>query len=163
MKNLARLLEDPDIYLLWVSGSRHHAELLEWLSALKDGRHRLRLIAFSDELDQLLLAADLVVARAGATSIAELAALSKPTILVPSPYLTGDQQTKNAELLASSGAAVLLTEDKLHEQPLLLSKEIIHLLDDSKLRRRLADNIHGLSVADANARIVAVIEEAAGL
>ena len=92
---------------------------------------RFKLYAFvSEGMADMLGAADVVVARAGATTIVELAALAKPTILVPNGYLTGGHQLKNAAVYAEDGAVNVLDETRLEKEPSLLEDEISNLLAD---------------------------------
>ncbi|MCD2255312.1 undecaprenyldiphospho-muramoylpentapeptide beta-N-acetylglucosaminyltransferase [Agrilactobacillus fermenti] len=76
-----------------------------------------------------------IVGRAGATSIAEITALGLPSILIPSPYVTHDHQTKNAESLVKSGAALMLKEDQLSERSLLRNADTI--MQDAILRKSM--------------------------
>lgn len=94
-------------------------------------------------------AADIVVSRSGATAMGELASVAKPVILVPSPYLAGGHQLKNADVYNRVGAAIVLEEDKLVLNPLLLKKAIVMLLDDPKKREAMAKAIHAFSKPDA--------------
>ncbi len=73
----------------------------------------MRVIPFLDDMADVYAAADLVVSRAGATTIAELSVLGLPAVLVPYPYATADHQRGNAEALVSAGAAVLLDDTDL--------------------------------------------------
>lgn len=93
---------------------------------------RFRLEAFiSEGMARVLGAADIVVARAGATTIMELAALAKPTILVPNAYLTGGHQLKNAAAFAENGAVIVLKEDDIESNPRELADTIKDLLADT--------------------------------
>lgn len=85
--------------------------------------------------------ADVVVARAGATTIAELAVLAKPTILVPNPKLVEGHQLKNAQMLADKQAAVVLDEFALEQDSQQFGQVINQLLGDSDKRARLSHNI----------------------
>jgi UDP-N-acetylglucosamine--N-acetylmuramyl-(pentapeptide) pyrophosphoryl-undecaprenol N-acetylglucosamine transferase len=96
-----------------------------------------------------LAAADIVVSRAGATTMSELAASAKPTILVPSPYLPSGHQVKNAAILGDEGAALVLEEDKLVMNPLLLTKAVLALLDSPQKRKEMSAAIHKFAKTDA--------------
>lgn len=113
-------------------------------------------------MHELMGAADVVVSRAGATTIAELAALEKAVILVPFERLPGGHQTKNAEKLQSLGAAVMLPDEKMREKPELLLEEVRHLVRAPRERRELAEKLHGearLDAAKSLAEIVIVVGE----
>jgi UDP-N-acetylglucosamine--N-acetylmuramyl-(pentapeptide) pyrophosphoryl-undecaprenol N-acetylglucosamine transferase len=105
------------LQVLHVTGpSGYDAALEAWRSAGVDPeaeRSDVRVIAFLDDMADAYAAADLVVARAGATTIAELTVLGLPSVLVPYPHATADHQRGNAESLVAAGAAVLLDEADL--------------------------------------------------
>ena len=95
----------------------------------------------SEDMATLLAGADVVVTRAGATTILELAALSKPTILIPNGKLTGGHQLKNAKVYSDAGAAIVVDEDEMIEKPEILVKEIAGLLADSDKLSELSTNL----------------------
>ena len=94
----------------------------------------------SEGMAELLAAADVVVARAGATSILELAAVGAPTILVPNARLTGGHQLKNAEVYETVQAVKIVDEVTIEQDGGPLLKEILALLDDEPERLRLSEN-----------------------
>ena len=94
----------------------------------------------SEGMAELLAAADVVVARAGATSILELAAVGAPTILVPNARLTGGHQLKNAEVYETVQAVKIVDEAAIEQDGGPLFKEILALLDDEPERLRLSEN-----------------------
>ena len=94
----------------------------------------------SEGMAELLAAADVVVARAGATSILELAAVGAPTILVPNARLTGGHQLKNAEVYETVQAVKIVDEVAIDQDGGPLLKEILALLDDEPERLRLSEN-----------------------
>lgn len=95
----------------------------------------------TDDFADILSISDVIVARAGASSIAEFAAVSAATILVPSPYLAGDHQTKNAEVYEKAGATILLNQREIIAHPELLTNAIDEILQDENLRKKLSDNL----------------------
>lgn len=104
---------------------------------------------FSNKIVEYEQVADVVVTRAGATTMAELAAIGVPTIMVPSPYLSGDHQSKNAEVYAKAEAAVVVNEFDMKDDPNVLYKAISDLLNDDKRRAKLSQNLHGFAKGDA--------------
>lgn len=100
--------------------------------------------------------ADLVVSRAGAGSISELELLGKPAVLVPSPNVAEDHQTKNALALSQRGAAVLIPDSECRDK---LEETVISLLADKEKLNTMATNIKQLALADADERIVDEIAE----
>ncbi len=115
-----------------------------------------KLLDYYDDMPDLLAAADLIVARAGAVSIAEYAAAGAPAICLPYPYHKDRHQYKNASKLAGAGAAVIVRDTKDTEQTAkILCKNLINLMqDDQKLRQmaRAAKNMANLNAAEAIAR-----------
>lgn len=103
---------------------------------------RFQLHAFVNGMVQYLGAADIVVTRAGATTILELATLAKPTILIPSPYLSAGHQLKNAAELAKYDAVEVIDEMKLDADPQLLVDMIVSLLKNPGRLRKLGTNFH---------------------
>ena len=97
---------------------------------------------FTNQVRQYEQVADLVITRAGATTMAELATVGVATIIIPSPYLAGDHQTKNAKVYQRAGAAVMLAESAVRERPSRLAKLIDKLMSDVAERSQLADNLH---------------------
>ena len=107
-----------------------------------------------DDMGLALAAADVVVARAGANTIAELAALAKPTILVPNTQMAGHQQA-NAKLLGRASAARVIPDDKLTGNRLV--SEIERLLDDSKEQEALSREIAKFSKPHASIDLAKLI------
>ena len=89
-------------------------------------------------MDLAYSAADIVVSRAGAIAISEIAVAKKPAILIPSPNVTEDNQTKNAMALAKHDAAILIKDAEAREK---LSKEIIYLMNDTLMQKKIIENI----------------------
>jgi UDP-N-acetylglucosamine--N-acetylmuramyl-(pentapeptide) pyrophosphoryl-undecaprenol N-acetylglucosamine transferase len=137
--HLGALLERTNVLL--ISGTAQYDELRS-LTPQNDARFQLRDFV-SKGMAEMLGAADVVVARAGATSILELAALAKPAILVPNAKLTGGHQTKNAQVYAVKKAVILIDEDRfddLHDTSLVDAIE--RVLGDATLRESLGRAIH---------------------
>ena len=99
----------------------------------------------------VMAAADVVLCRAGASTISELTALGKPTVMVPSPYVTNNHQEKNARLLEKHGGAVVITEPESTGDGLYKAVEAI--LSDNEKRTSMARAMKELGIPDATARI----------
>jgi UDP-N-acetylglucosamine--N-acetylmuramyl-(pentapeptide) pyrophosphoryl-undecaprenol N-acetylglucosamine transferase len=136
--------DDPGFTVVHVTGEREYDEYAP------AGSDRYRVLAFTPHLRGYLDQADLVVARAGG-SVFEIAAAGKPAILVPSPNVTADHQTRNAEHFALGGAAVLVPDDQL--TPSRLRQEVQALLGDPERRERMAAAARSLARPDAASRI----------
>jgi len=101
------------------------------------------------------------VSRAGATTIAEMAALKKAAILVPFERLPGGHQQKNAERLAMAKAAAVVSDMEMVKDPTKLLEEIRHLVKSPRLRAEMADRLHEESRGDAAKRLAEIILEEA--
>lgn len=112
------------------------------------GKH-VQVLEFTNRVTDYEQAADVVVTRAGATTMAELAAIGVATIIVPSPYLAGDHQTKNAKVYEKAGAAVVVNEFDMKEKPAILYDAIKDLLDNKARRNKLAKNLQTFAKPDA--------------
>jgi UDP-N-acetylglucosamine--N-acetylmuramyl-(pentapeptide) pyrophosphoryl-undecaprenol N-acetylglucosamine transferase len=116
---------------------------------------------FLPGLKTALGAADIVVTRAGATSLAELAGLAKPTIIIPNAVLPNGHQVKNAEVYAKAGAAVVLEEEKVKLDHRKLTRVILALASSGEKRAILGRKIHSFAKPDAALDMAALIAEAA--
>ena len=109
-----------------------------------------------EELGLALAASDIVVSRAGANAIAELAALQKPTILVPNPRLVGGHQTANARVLSRLGAVRVLPEAKLGSESLL--NEIEHITGSQQIQAALSKSMKNFARLDADEQLADLIK-----
>ena len=139
-----KLQKSASVILL--SGVAQYEELKE---KLPKNNENFQLHAFTSEMPQLLGAADIVITRAGATTILELVALSKPTILVPNAALTGGHQIKNAAVYENAKAAVVLVEDDMVNRPETLLKAVNELLDNPKATQAMARRFASFAKPDA--------------
>ena len=128
-------------------------------AAYADAGLAARVEAFIYEIDREMKAADVVICRAGATTLAELAASGTPAILVPLPTSTDDHQRRNAEVVARAGAAVALEERDLTGDT--LAAAITALVGDAERRRRMAIAARQLARPDAAQRIADRVEQLA--
>ena len=111
---------------------------------------------FLKEIDLAYAMADLIVSRAGALSISELTIVGKPVILIPSPNVAEDHQTKNAMALVKEEAAILITDE---EAPEKLIDKVMEILGDEKHMVGLGKNIKRLALINATEKIVDEIEK----
>lgn len=132
------------------SGERYYDDVIEGLERqdIQLSAHReLEVRPYLYDMPLAMAAADVVLCRAGASTIAELSALGKPAVLVPSPNVTGDHQTKNAQAAAGKGGAALLPESQATPQALF--DLVTGLLADPDRRRDMGVAIAALAPADA--------------
>jgi UDP-N-acetylglucosamine--N-acetylmuramyl-(pentapeptide) pyrophosphoryl-undecaprenol N-acetylglucosamine transferase len=113
--------------------------------------------AFHHRMEEVYSAADLVVARAGAASLAEFAAFSLPGILIPFPYATDDHQTRNAEIYAHADAAILLKQADLSGES--LARTIREVMENPQRLQQMAANCARLAPQDAAGRVANTIEK----
>jgi len=142
--------------LVHVCGPRNQEAVRSALEARDERFERYRLVPYTDRLAAAMAAADLVVARSGG-SVAELAALGKPAILVPYPYATADHQRKNARWMVAGGAALLVDDAELSGD--LLFGLVADLLGDPRRLAAMAAASAALGRSDATARVVDEIEK----
>ena len=112
---------------------------------------RLDVRQYIYDMDVVMAAADVVLSRAGASTISELTALGKPTVMVPSPYVTNNHQEKNARLLETHGGAVVITEPEATGGGLY--DAVSAILSDSEKRSSMARAMKELGIPDATERI----------
>lgn len=133
--------------ILWQTG-RYYAEDCE---AAAKGNPAVLATAFVSRMDLAYRAADLVVSRAGASTISELQLVGVPAVLVPSPNVAEDHQRKNAQALAGRGAAVMLLDADCRRQ---LASTVCSLLSDTGKLDTLRKNVREMALPDADEHIV---------
>ncbi len=116
--------------------------------------------AFHHRMEEVYSAADLAIARSGAASLAELAAFSLPSVLIPFPFAADDHQTRNAEIFARAGASILIKESEL--SPESFGHKINELLAAPEDLRQMRDEAARLAPKDAAGRIAMTIEKYTG-
>ncbi|PAU94645.1 undecaprenyldiphospho-muramoylpentapeptide beta-N-acetylglucosaminyltransferase [Aliifodinibius salipaludis] len=139
-KHIETLHNDSGLQIIWQCGKRYYDKLRK--DVKPQNFENLRLKDFIHDMPAAYAASDLVISRAGALSCSELALTSKPSILVPSPNVAGDHQTKNARSMVDEGAAKLVADDDLESSLANVVKEIIddeqRLKEMSKAAKNLA-------------------------
>lgn len=158
MPDAAALLlhERPDLVIVHQTGGR---DLEEVRAAYARAGVRATVEAFLDPASDYVHAADLVICRAGATTLAELAAAGRPAVLIPFPAATDDHQRKNAQVLADGGAAVVIDERELHADR--LAAAVLVLLSDPLQLTAMQEAMRAFARPDAATRIVHHIREMA--
>jgi UDP-N-acetylglucosamine--N-acetylmuramyl-(pentapeptide) pyrophosphoryl-undecaprenol N-acetylglucosamine transferase len=154
-KALDDLLDREDLYIYWQSGERYYEDL----SARVKSHDRLQLVKYVDRMDTAYAAADLALCRAGAITCSELLVTETPAVLVPSPNVAEDHQTKNAMSLRSGGAAELLPESELNDRLVSIVNE---LLDDRERLELMKQAARGLAKPDAAMNIARDVLSIAG-
>lgn len=136
---------DADVQVLWQCGEYYYDRLKERVGE-QLGEH-IRLHPFLQRMDYAYAMADVIVARSGAGTIAELCVVGKPTVLVPSPNVAEDHQTKNATALVDKDAAVMIADN---EAEAVLVDAVLALLSSQSRQNELSTNIARLAITDAD-------------
>lgn len=144
VKNLEEIKKSEDVQIIWQTGSYYYDEMKERCSLNELGT--IKMMAFISRMDYAYAAADVIISRAGACTISELCLTSSVSILVPSPNVAEDHQTKNARSLSDKGAAVLV-EDKDAKD--ILIPEALKLVKDQKRISLLSQNISNFAYRDS--------------
>ena len=144
----ADLLSNKPIKLLWQVGKRYFDSVEYWLS--NNNFENIQVMPFIKRMDLAYCISDLIISRAGALSISELTLAGKPSVLVPSPNVSEDHQTKNAMSLVDKSAAILIKD---HQTDQLISKSM-NLLKDEKLLSTISKNAKSLGKPNATRDIV---------
>jgi len=146
LKETLPLFRDKDYEVMFVTGKGYYDEY-------KDIEHSLnvKIVPYLDNMASVLKDTDLIVSRAGASSIAEITALGIPSILIPSPYVTHNHQYKNAKVLEEARACVIIEEDKFDSS--ILVNEIDDILNDKDKLLTLKTNSTKLGVRDSATKV----------
>ncbi len=141
--------KEKQIQVIWQTGKFYYQAACNAVKAAE--ADNVKVFEFLSKMDYAYTAADVIVSRAGAIAISELCLVGKPAILVPSPNVSEDHQTKNAMALVKRNAALLLPDTQAVEK---LPEMLENLFNDKNLQQELSLNAKQLGVADAAERIV---------
>ncbi len=151
MFDLMHLFAHEDFQVIYVTGNKHY-DVYKSHNTAKN----VVVLPYVNQPD-VMINSDLVIARGGATTAAEICALKSASIIIPSPYVANNHQYVNAKVLADADAAIIIKEEELSADILLSSiKEII--FDDKKLKS-MQENAYKLAFINANADIINLIKE----
>jgi len=142
------LFEQLGVQVLWQCGKLYYEEYKKYNS------EQVRVLAFIDRMELAYAAADVIISRAGASSVSELCVVGKPVIFIPSPNVAEDHQTKNARAIADKQAAILLRESELNEQ---FANTFSKLIADEAQQEALSAHIKALAQPNATKDIVSLI------
>jgi len=145
-------LERSDVQVLWQCGKYYREEVEARVKAR--GLEHVKVFPFISRMDLAYGIADVIVSRAGAITISELCLVGKPVILVPSPNVAEDHQTRNAEALVEKDAAILVPDSEAVE---LLVDEMLGLIGNTEKQEVLSEHIKQLGIADAAERIASEV------
>ncbi|MDI6048732.1 undecaprenyldiphospho-muramoylpentapeptide beta-N-acetylglucosaminyltransferase [Flavobacterium sp. XS2P24] len=143
-KELANMLSQ-NVQVIWQCGKLYLEDYKKYNSA------NVQVVAFIERMDLVYAAADVVISRAGASSVSELCIVGKPVIFIPSPNVAEDHQTKNAQAIVDKKGALMLKESELESQFSLVFEV---LLKDQGKQNQLSENIKLLAMPEATKQIV---------
>ncbi len=144
-------LQDADVQLVWQTGKLDYEKIKSQAPNNLDGIH---ITEFIYDMKTAYAAADMIVSRAGAMAISELALIGKPVILVPFPFAAEDHQTKNAQALVKNHAAKMFTDQQV---PDYLVNAAIELIQNENEKRQLSENLNKLGKPNATKEIVDIL------
>ena len=149
LQHLEEIRSSKDVQFIWQTGKYYSKEISEAL-AKEVPVENMKVMDFISNMDNAYMAADLVISRAGASSISELCLLEKPCILVPSPNVAEDHQTKNAQALSTRGAAIFVKDSDARNELIPLALKTV--MDDAQLSS-LSENVGKLAYHDSAKKI----------
>lgn len=151
------LLAHKDLYVMHITGPKELDAVEEMLDLTEEQKKRYQVLGYQDNMAEALSAADAVVSRAGATSLAEISALAIPAILVPFPYATADHQTTNAKSYVESGAAFMVADADVEKDA--FKEQVLRLMDDAELRRSMHEHALGFETGRAAQKLADCVME----
>lgn len=146
VKIIPELIKDNKVQLLFGTGERNFEEIMNELNNVKLSDD-IKIVPYINNMHTAMAAADLVVCRSGAITLSEIAALKKPSVLIPSPNVVRNHQEQNAREFEKMGAAAVICENEL--TPDALYNKICELTKDGKKLHQMGDNAFKLAKPDA--------------
>ncbi len=156
------LAADGKIKLLFGTGERNYKKVVSAAAnaGVKSGDKNIEIVPYINNMAEVMAAADVVVSRSGAITVSEIAALGKPSILIPSPNVVRNHQEQNAREFERNGAAEVITEAEL--TPELLYGRIKSLIDDKKRLSEMSKNLGRIAKTDALEQIYTLMKKMSG-
>lgn len=149
-------LKNTDVYHIHGSGKRYYDELRTSYPELCRENESVKILPFIDNMAFYLSAADILICRCGAMTLAEAVRAGCPTVMIPSPNVTGDHQRKNAIFYKAAGTGIVLEESDL--TPLTLESTVKRMLKDKESLRKMSDCAKNFYKEDPKKQIVDLIE-----
>ncbi|MDD6650591.1 MAG: undecaprenyldiphospho-muramoylpentapeptide beta-N-acetylglucosaminyltransferase [Eggerthellales bacterium] len=153
------LLSHPDLYVVHVTGKKEYEAVCQQLALTPEEERRWKVMDYNDQMALTMAAADAVVSRAGATSLAEISLRAVPALLVPFPFATADHQTVNAKEYVEAGAAYMVADDAVETDA--FTEPLLRLVDDEAVRAQMHERALALETVNAAAKLADVVIAAA--
>lgn len=153
MKEILPKFAKKDYEVLFVTGKNYYDDYKK----LKDIPNNVKLVPYLNDMLGIMKNTDLIISRAGASTISEITALGLPSILIPSPYVTHNHQEENAKVLENNGASVIIREKELDDKVLLEKIDLV--LNDRKKYNEMVKNNKKLGITDSATRIYNIIKK----
>ena len=153
MKGILPKFKDKDYEVLFVTGKNYYKDYLD----IEGIPENVKVVEFLDDMLGMMKCTDLIVSRAGASSISEITAIGLPSIMIPSPYVTHNHQYKNALVLKEAEASVLIEEKELDDK--ILIKNIDNILNNKEKYDIMRKASLSLSVTDSADKIYSILKD----
>ena len=150
---IPRIKENGNIKLLFGTGERNYDTIRDAVTKLgiDENDENIQILPYIDNMAEVMAAADVVVARSGAITVSELAALGKPSVLIPSPNVVRNHQEQNAREFEKNGAAEVITEAEL--TPDVLYKTVCEMIENNEYLAKMSENLIKMAKTDALPKI----------
>ncbi|MBQ7104938.1 MAG: undecaprenyldiphospho-muramoylpentapeptide beta-N-acetylglucosaminyltransferase [Bacilli bacterium] len=153
MKEILPKFAKKDYEVLFVTGKNYFEEYQK----MKNVPENVKLVPYLNDMLGVMKNTDLIISRAGASTISEITALGLPSILIPSPYVTHNHQEENAKVLENNGASIIIKEKELNDEILLEKIDLI--LNDTKRYNEMVKSNRKLGISDSATRIYKIIKK----
>ncbi len=155
---LDKLVKDDKTELLFGTGDRNYEKVMALIEekGIKLNKH-IKVVPYIDNMSECMAAADLVVARSGAITVSEIAAMGRPSILIPSPNVVRNHQEQNAREFEKNGAAAVITEAEL--SPEVLYGKINEMISDKAMMKTMSENLKAMAKTDALEKLYELMKD----
>lgn len=153
------LLAIDNLYVVHIAGPKELEAVEAVLALTEEEKKRYLVMGYQNRMGETMAACDMVVSRAGATSLAEISARCIPAILVPFPFATADHQTTNARSYVQAGAAWMMADDMVETPE--FKELVLTFVDDEKARLKMSEAARGFETGNAASKLADVVLNAA--
>lgn len=153
------LLAIDNLYVVHITGPKELETVEAVLALTEEEKKRYLVMGYQNRMGETMAACDMVVSRAGATSLAEISARCIPAILVPFPFATADHQTTNARSYVRAGAAWMMADDMVETPE--FKELVLTFVDDEKARLKMSEAARGFETGNAASKLADVVLNAA--